>query len=200
MSRFPGADAYAGQAAKLIERYEKADPNEVHEEVVHLIPDGPLRSLDIGAGSGRDAAWLAAKGNAVVAVEPTAEMREAGTRLHPGLGIEWIDDGLPDLATLMDREPFDLVMLTAVWMHLDEGERMRGMARLAALTKSGGLVALLLRHGPVPEGRRMFQVTVEETAALAEANGFAVLVNTPRRVIREDQPGVTWTSFAFRRN
>ena len=97
-------------------------------------------------------------------------MREAGMRLHPDPRIEWVDDGLPELASLTGREPFDLVML-----------------------------ALLLRHGPVPERRRMFQVTAEETAALAEAVGFAVLVNTPRRKLSDSPDGVTWTSFAFRR-
>jgi len=200
VSRFPGADAYAAEAAKLIERYETISSEEVHEEILHLVPDGALRSLDIGAGTGRDAAWLAAKGHDVVAVEPTDEMRAAGMRLHPSPRIEWIDDGLPDLSALEGRDPFDVIMLTAVWMHLDADERVSGMARLAALAKRGAVMGLLLRHGPVPEGRRMFQVSAEETAALAETAGFAVLVNTPRRNIRADAPeGVTWTSLAFRR-
>jgi protein-L-isoaspartate O-methyltransferase len=97
---------YAEQAAKLIARYESVSPEEVHEEVLHLIPTGSCRVLDVGAGSGRDAAWLAAKGHAVVAVEPTAEMREAGIRLHPSARVEWVDDSLPDLAMLSGREPF----------------------------------------------------------------------------------------------
>ena len=120
-------------------------------------------------------------------------------RLHPDPRIEWVDDGLPELASLTGREPFDLVMLTAVWQHLDADERTRAMARMASLVRSGGMLALLLRHGPVPERRRMFQVTAEETAALAEAVGFAALVNTPRRKLSDSPDGVTWTSFAFRR-
>lgn len=193
-------EGYAEQAAKLIERYESVAPEEVHEKIVHLIPEGPCRTLDVGAGSGRDAAWLAARGHAVVAVEPTAEMREAGMRLHPSPRLEWIDDGLPELASLQGREPFDLIMLTAVWQHLDAGERMRAMAPLAALAKPGATLALLLRHGPVPEGRRMFQVSAEETVAVAQGCGFEVLVNTPRRTIRSDAPSwVTWTSLALRR-
>lgn len=189
---------YAAQAEKLIARYESIAPDEVHREVVRLIPEGSLRSVDIGAGTGRDAAWLAAKGHDVVAVEPTAALRDAGMRLHPSPRIEWVDDGLPHLAALSGR--FDLLMLTAVWQHLDADERSGGMARLAELAESGALMTLLLRHGPVPEGRRMFQVSAEETAALAEAAGFVVLVNTPRGAIRDDAPeGVTWTSFAFRR-
>ncbi len=200
MSNSASTQGYAEQAEKLIARYESVAPEEVHEEVMHLIPDGLCRSLDIGAGSGRDASWLAAKGHDVVAVEPTAQMRDAGMRLHPNPRIEWIDDSLPDLRALAGRGPFDLIMLTAVWQHLDANERARAMSRLAELAKPGAILAMLLRHGPVPEGRRMFQVTAEETTALAAEAGFAVLVDTPRRAIRGEAPsGVTWTSLAFRR-
>lgn len=193
-------EGYAEQAAKLIERYESVAAEEVHENIVHLVPLAPCRVLDIGAGSGRDAAWLVGRGHKVVAVEPTKEMREAGMRLHPEVGIEWIDGGLPDLAALENREPFDLIMLTAVWQHLDADERSRGMMRLASLAKHGGIVSFLLRHGPVPEGRRMFQVSAQETVALAEAAGFEIAVNTPRRRLREDgPPDVSWTSLALRR-
>jgi len=200
VSRFPGAEAYASQAAKLIERYESVAAEEVHEEILHLLPAHPCRALDIGAGSGRDASWLADLGHAVTAVEPTAEMRAAGMRLHPHPRIEWIDDGLPELAALRARQPFDLVMATAVWMHLDAEERSRAMTRLAELARPGAVMAMLLRHGPVPEGRRMFAVGAEETAALAEAAGFELLVNRPRRTLREDAPaGVSWTALAFGR-
>lgn len=198
--RRASTQGYAEQASKLIARYESVAPEEVHGKIVHLIPEGASRTLDVGAGSGRDAAWLAAKGHDVVAVEPTAEMRDAGKALHPSPRITWVDDALPELASLQDSDPFDLIMLTAVWQHLEADERVRAMKRLAALAKPDGVMALLLRHGPVPEGRRMFQVSAEETAALAQACGFAVLINTPRGAIRGDAPaGVAWTSLAFRR-
>lgn len=201
MSRFNGTQGYAEQAADNIARYESLAPDELHASVAHLIADGPLRALDIGAGTGRDAAWLAVKGHSVVCVEPTAAMREAGMRLHPHPRIEWVDDGLPDLATIADREPFDLIMLTAVWMHLDAGERARAMPKLAALARPGAIMTMMLRHGPAPLGRRMFQVTAEETIALAQAEGFDLLLHVERAALRYkiERDGVTWTSLAFRR-
>ena len=54
----------------------------VHREVLPLFPDRPCRVTDIGAGSGRDAAALAGRGHRVVAVEPTAGLREEGRRRH----------------------------------------------------------------------------------------------------------------------
>lgn len=198
MTRFPGTHGYDKDAAKRVERYESIAPELVHEPVLHLIREGPCRTLEVGAGTGRDAAWFASKGHAVSAVEPTTEMREVGMRLHPSPNIAWIDDGLPDLASVGGK--YDLLMLTAMWMHLAEGERRRAMPRLAALAAPGAVMAMLLRHGPVSDGRHMYETPVTETIALAEAAGFALLINADRGVIRPGgEPGVTWTSLAFER-
>ena len=52
----------------------------------------------MGAGSGRDAAWLASLGHEVIAVEPSDQMRARAQELHAGApGITWINDRLPGL-------------------------------------------------------------------------------------------------------
>ncbi|WP_235488188.1 class I SAM-dependent methyltransferase [Streptomyces roseoverticillatus] len=167
--------------------------DEVHREVLHLFPSAPSSVLDIGAGSGRDAAALAARGHRVVAVEPTTEMRTLGRRLHADRTIAWIDDALPGLPRLSAQQlRFDLILLTAVWMHLDEQQRSSAMARLAGLLEAGGRVILSLRHGPVPEGRRMFPVTAQETVELARRSGLHV-IHHARREDPHGRPGVAWT-------
>ncbi|EME99966.1 class I SAM-dependent methyltransferase [Streptomyces mobaraensis NBRC 13819 = DSM 40847] len=170
----PGTAGYGETAEALAEQYESVDFAEVHREVLHLFPERPGTVLDIGAGTGRDAAALAGRGHRVVAVEPTAALRAVGRRLHADRDIEWIDDALPGLRTLLGRR-FGLVLLTAVWMHLDEDERPAAMETVSGLVGSGGRVVLSLRHGPVPPGRRMFPVTADETAALARRYGLAAL-------------------------
>src|SRR5258708_564446 len=126
-----------------------------HGWVPHLIRTGPRRVLDIGSGTGRDAVWFGSLGHRVVAVEPTDAMRIPAMALHPSPAIEWLNDSLPDLALLLARaEKFDLVMLSAVWMHLDEAQRQRAMPNLAALVRTEGAVIMKLRHGPVPAGSR----------------------------------------------
>ena len=62
---------------------------------------------------------------------------------------------------------FDAVLLTAVWMHLDAPLRARAMPIVAKLVRPGGVLILSQRHGPVPVGRRMFDVTPAETVGLA---------------------------------
>lgn len=178
-------------------RYEALPFAEVHANVLHLLPPPPARVLDIGAGTGRDAAALAALGHAVTAVERTAALRLGAQRLHPSPSIRWLDDHLPDLASVGGS--FDAVLLTAVWMHLDEAERARAMSVVAALVTAGGVLTMTLRHGPVPPGRRMFEVTMAETIALVEAAGLHCIDRSTGDAGRYAQPGVTWDRLTFRR-
>ena len=191
---------YASEAPALLETYERISPEALHRPVWHLIPAAPSRLLDIGAGSGRDAAHFAAMGHRVVAVEPVDAMREGAMKLHPSPRIEWLADTLPSLAQLRARgETFDAVLATAVWMHLDESERAEAMPAVASLVAPGGVLILSLRHGPIPPGRRMFDVSAEETIALAAREGLACLVNAVTGSVQAHQPDVTWTRLAFRR-
>ena len=107
-----GTEGYAEEAEALVEQYESIRFDDVHRQVLHLIPTVPSRVLDIGAGTGRDAAGFAAMGHHVVAVEPTAALRTKAAALHPSPKIQWLDDSLPELASVVRRgEIFDVVML-----------------------------------------------------------------------------------------
>jgi SAM-dependent methyltransferase len=197
MTPVSGTQGYAEEADELFQRYESTSFAEVHRSVLHLIPAVPCWVLDIGSGTGRDAAALAAMGHRVVAVEPTAEMRIRAAALHPSPQIEWLDDSLPNLARITQRGgEFQLVMLTAVWMHLDEPQRHRAMPRVASLVRRGGCISMTLRHGPIPPGRRMFEVSANETIALAEAEGLRCLFNQERTPALKT-PNVSWTRLVF---
>lgn len=191
-----GTEGYAEVAAATLRKVETIEFADINRAVLHLIPETPAHVLDVGACSGRDAAGYAKLGHSVVAVEPVAEFREAAQRLHPSARIEWIDDHLPDLATLRGRK-FDFIQLQAVWMHLDAVERARAMRRLSALLRRDGLLILTLRHGPVPKGKRMFDVDADETESLAAAHDLRSVLrleNQPSALPRAD---VIWTRLAF---
>ena len=200
MDRVSGTEGYGEDAEALVRQYESISFNDVHRQVLHLLPEPPGRVLDVGAGTGRDAAALAATGFAVTAVEPTAELRKRAVALHPEPGIEWLDDALPDLAALAGRAgSYDVVMLTAVWMHLDDAQRRQAMPRVARLLRRGGVMIMSLRHGPVPPGRRMFEVSVEETAGLAGAEGLEPALHLERKDGLFGRAEVSWTRLAFRK-
>src|SRR6516225_5913433 len=194
-----GTENYADEAPELLKRYESISFADAHAPVLHLIPPAPCRVLDIGSGTGRDAAGFVTLGHSVVAVEPTEELRQGAMLLHPSPMIEWLHDSLPRLTAVRVRgEEFDLVMLSAVWMHLDEIQRRLAMPNVAALVRNGGIVVMSLRHGPVPPGRRMFEVSAEETIRLGRhSNLFCALHQTAASVFR--LPGVTWTRLVFQK-
>jgi SAM-dependent methyltransferase len=198
MAQDASNSGYSASAQALIAQYESIAFEQVHGPVLGFFPPAPARALDIGAGTGRDAAALAHRGYAVTAVEPTPELRAWGQGHHPA-SIRWIDDMLPALdSVLAVDERFDLVLLTAVWMHLDAGQQREAMQTLAGLVAPGGRIFMTLRHGPVPEGRRMFEVTADAVAALARAAAMAEL----HRAERQDmllRPGVNWTFLVLER-
>lgn len=196
--RVSGTEGYAEEAAVLFKQYESISFAGVHRQVLHLIPTVPCRVLDIGSGTGRDAAAFAALRHRVVAVEPTAELRNKAAALHPSPQIEWLDDSLPALRCLTERgETFQVVMLTAVWMHLDQRQRQEAMPRIACLLPASGLMILTLRHGPVPPGRRMFDVSAAETTQLAETAGLSLILQLERQAGSFGRPDVSWTRLAF---
>lgn len=193
-----GTEGYADEADALVIQYESVSFADVHRRVLHLIPASPTRILDIGAGTGRDAAGFAAMGYDVTAVEPTTELRVRAQALHPSERIEWLGDSLPDLAVVHARgDTFDVVMLTAVWMHLDEQQRRRAMPRVAHLLRKGGVLMLSLRRGPVPPGRRMFDVTADETIRLAHAEALQLISQYDHQDSHLRRPGVSWTRLVF---
>jgi 2-polyprenyl-3-methyl-5-hydroxy-6-metoxy-1,4-benzoquinol methylase len=197
-----GSRGYAEQAEELAARYEGIDFSAAHQAVLPLLPTAPASVIDIGAGTGRDAAWLAERGHRVVAVEPTEALRSRAIALHPTPAIEWIDDSLPALRrVLAQRRRFDLVMLTAVWMHLDAEERRVAMANVVALVAPLGMLVMTLRHGPAPSGRIMFAVSAEETIALAATHGLGLVLNVHAESSQaaNRDAGVSWTQLAFRR-
>jgi 2-polyprenyl-3-methyl-5-hydroxy-6-metoxy-1,4-benzoquinol methylase len=197
-NRISGTEGYGETADERVKQYESLAFADVHRHMLHLFPAAPSRVVDIGAGTGRDAAAFAKLGHSVTAVEPTPELRAHAQRLHTDVAITWVDDSLPDLDRLHALgQRYDLVMLTAVWMHLDHAQRERAMERVAPLLRPGGLMALSLRHGPVPAGRRMFEVSNAETCALAERQGLETVHESEGTALLGG-PAVSWSRLAFR--
>lgn len=133
------------EAKTLAPLYESTKFHVVHSYLLDFLPDGPADVLDIGAGSGRDAAALAGLGYAVTVAEPSAAMLSEAKALHRSANVRWLMDGLPRLETLQG-EKFDLILLSAVWMYVDRRFRTESIRRLRELIKPLGIVALSIRE------------------------------------------------------
>lgn len=191
---------YAEQVGTLIAQYEQLDFQALLGQVRAFLPPPPAHVLDIGTGPGRDAAGLARLGYDVTAVDPVSEFIDHAKCRYTDLDVDWRRDALPALASLNCGPVFEVVTLQAVWMHLDETERQGAMARLAELTAPGGVVMMSLRHGPVPQGRRMFDVSGEDTIRLGAQHGFSALnCLEGQPSLRPGKEDVSWTRLVLKR-
>lgn len=184
--------AYERAASDLIPQYERRSFEEVHALVLKLLPDAAGNVLDVGAGSGRDAAWFAARGHSVVAVEPSSRMRKKARLRHGDSKVYWMDDRLPTVdKVLRSRSSFDLIWLSAVWHHIPRGQRPRAFRKLVSLLNPGGSMMISLRQGPPTAGRPMQEAGAAEIEKLARQHGLNTTL-----VQRQDdagkRPGIYW--------
>jgi SAM-dependent methyltransferase len=183
---------YNKHAIEWSRKYDSLPFESVHADALEFVQATPAAVLDVGAGSGRDAAWFANRGWDVVAVEPAAQMIEAGKELHPDPRIRWVQDKLPALKTVMRLGlSFDIILLSAVWMHVHEDDRLRAFRKLVSLLKAGGTMIISLRHGPLSDGREVYPVSISEIEKLARQYGIAV-VRTCKSTDQLGRADVQW--------
>ena len=184
--------SYNANAPALAPGYESLPFEEVHASVLDLLPDAGACVLDMGAGAGRDAAWFAANGYSVVAAEPAAGMRRAGKALHRSPDIRWMDDALPAAEkVLRSKLAFDLIWLSAVWMHVPPGARAQAFRKLVSMMSPGGSMMLTLRRGPPPADRPMAPATAADVEALARRHGLQT-VRSERVPDVFGREGIAW--------
>lgn len=159
---------YSENADMLVKQYNKVAFESVHKEWLDNIPDKGT-ALDIGAGSGRDARFLASKGFSVIAVEPASGMRKLAQENELSQNIQWIDDQLPALDKVVALQiKFDLILLSAVWMHIESELRPAVLKRLAHLLEKHGVLVITLRYGDFSDERTAYSVSLTELRRLAE--------------------------------
>lgn len=168
---------YSANAEHYYSLYQSISADSVHGYLEQALGNiTPSTALDVGAGSGRDANWLAAKGWQVTATEPAEALLKLAKQ-HSNERVTWCDAALPALANLPSphkhkHQHFDLILLSAVWMHLPSEERPATIKRLSELLSDTGKMYISLRFGPSDPERPMYPVSYEELQALAAKNGL----------------------------
>jgi SAM-dependent methyltransferase len=150
----------------------------------HLVAEAgglsPGEALDIGAGEGADAIWLASGGWQVTAVDisTVALGRAADHAAAAGAGIaeriQWVHRDVEDWEPPKDH--FDLV--TAHFFHLPPDTRRLVFGRLAGSTAPGGSL-LVVGHCPM-EGTQMpeeYFFTGDDIADLLDPDQWEIATN-----------------------
>lgn len=188
---------YNKEAPELSTRYAVKPFAEKHKHFRPFFPSTPAKVLDVGAGIGVDAHGFADLGHHVVAVEPAEAMRAVAMEVRDHESITWVDDHLPSLEVVKARgEAFNFIFVSASFMHLGPEHQQTGMTSLGQLAAPGGHVCMTLRHGPVPDGRTMYEISDETATGWADAAGLSCIVKERGQGLKI-VPGVTWSSFVF---
>ncbi|MEL7364740.1 MAG: class I SAM-dependent methyltransferase [Pseudomonadota bacterium] len=187
---------YHRHAKRFAEQYNQLDFPSVHDSWKAHWPIKGDRVLDIGAGSGRDAKWMAEQGCEVFAVEPAEAMRHLGQE-NTKDRVSWLNDTLPSLNRVVSLGlRFDVILVSAVWMHIPPSSRQRAFRKLSNLLKTNGRLIIILRHGEFEDGRQAYPVSVEEVQQLAKNS--ALLVN---HISQSDdslkRDGVSWQTMVM---
>ncbi len=197
------AKFYARNARSRAMAYEQAEQSDIHALIQSLVdPDAAI--LDIGAGSGRDAAMLAAAGCRVTITDGCPEMLAEALRLHPELA----DSARLAVFPLNPEDPllclrFDLVLCSGLIMHLTDGELALLAGQMVRMINPGG--TLLLSHSNGREkfegardeyGRLMIERNGDEIIHLMTSNGFTQK-NQLRTADGMGRSGLYWITHVF---
>src|SRR5262249_38349700 len=91
---------------------------------------------------------------------------------------------------------FDLILLSAVWMHVRPSDRSRAFRKLITLLKPGGCIVITLRR-PIQADRSMYDVSQSEIEQLARAHGaFIEIAGQSKDELGRDS--VSWSQLLVR--
>ncbi|WP_240037799.1 class I SAM-dependent methyltransferase [Aeromonas sobria] len=192
---------YQRHATELATRYQQVSACAVHGDWLTLLEPwlvaAPRSLLDVGAGSGRDAAFLAGlhQGHNVVAVEPCQDLALQGQCHTREAAVAWVNDAMPALSRVTGT--FDLILLSAVWMHLPPEFRPLALTRLHELLSPDGYLILSLRlviSEQEMRERAMYPVAADEIEQLALGEGMTLLHVSEPQMDALARSGLCWQS------
>lgn len=194
---------YTENATEIARRYESVDSPVERYFALAFTP--AARVLDVGCGSGRDAARLLGSGYDAYGIEPVEALRHAAMAAHPELVGRIGEGGLPRTGNAFGGK-FDGIVCSAVLMHVPDTELLDSAFAIRQLLKPGGRLLLsipasrgdLLSSDRDTNGRLFSPYSADEISLLLERLGFGPI----SRWDSEDvlgRSGTSWTTLLLER-
>lgn len=175
--------------------FEDVNPN-----LIGLLP-GRRTALDIGCGTGRDLAALISRGFDVVGCDPSEGMRKASESTveeRSGVKCVVLNDSLPLLESVFEHKKtflsqgFDVILLSAVYMHIELNDRAQAIETLSKLLSRDGVIYMTLRHGGFSDERKGLPVCFDALTLFAKKAGLVAERLGKTNVDLQGRGGVTW--------
>ncbi|MBW7910632.1 MAG: class I SAM-dependent methyltransferase [Alphaproteobacteria bacterium] len=165
----PAIDYFNDRADELARQYNALDRAKVHADLLSMLPEGQaLKVLDIGAGSGADAAMFADRGHTVLACEPAEALRKNGEETFKNKNIKWSSDVLPEMGAASDAAaPFDVITSVGVLQYVPKENRASSLSKMFSMAARGGFLEV---QYPTPASREhQFTIKHNEIERAVEA-------------------------------
>ncbi len=158
------------------------EPNQFVATELADLPPGT--AVDLAAGEGRNAIWLASRGWSATAVDFSQVALDEGVRLADGLDVTWVR---ADATTWQPPAPVDLVVMA--YFQVPAEDRRRAVRGAATMLAPGGTLLLVAHDSTnLAEGTGGPQdpaVLMSAEDVLADLEGIEVEVVRAERVARE---------------
>jgi SAM-dependent methyltransferase len=158
------------------------EPNQFVAAELADLPPGT--AVDLAAGEGRNAIWLASRGWSATAVDFSQVALDKGARLAEGLDVTWVR---ADATTWQPDEPVDLVVVA--YLQVPAEDRRRAVRGAVTMLRPGGTMLLVAHDSTnIAEGTGGPQdpaVLMTAEAVVADLAGLDVEVVRAERVARE---------------
>ena len=195
---------YDKNAVSFCEKHDSVRLDPFHKLVRENLFKGS-RILEIGCGSGRDAASFLADGYDIVALDGSKGLLSEIPKLHPELNGRLVFGILPCKIDFED-EYFDGFYSVACLMHLYEEELPKVLKELYRITKKSGvgLVSIPTTRKDVGEdgideiGRVMTLMPIEVWEKHFKDAGFSVS-HGEEEADKLNRPGVFWLTFVLKK-
>ncbi|PKL50307.1 MAG: methyltransferase [Candidatus Riflebacteria bacterium HGW-Riflebacteria-2] len=194
-------DYYEQNAAELCERYESVSLDSFHQTLKTCFEPGSCL-LEIGCGSGRDAARAISSGFDVAAIDASHRLLKEAQKLHPELDGRLFQMVLPCQLPFADKT-FAGFYSVACLMHLPSDDLYVVMSEIHRVVRHGGLVSLPVGRPDVDlsgldeHGRVFNLMPVEEWTRVFAASGFDADVGS-EEADSLGREGVRWVTITLK--
>lgn len=196
---------YQDNAAELAARYESADVTGLHIQLLGAFEKGS-RLLEIGGGSGREAAFLLANGHDVLLSDGARAMLDQAEAIHPELCGRTLLYRCPETIP-RPAGSFAGVYALASLMHLCPQDIEATLVQVAMVLEDGGRLFFSVpfrrddvdAHDRDSNGRLFTSLSPDQWCALGRKAGLE-LVSSQQNEDGLGRDGIEWVSMLMSRS